>query len=195
MLKLEPNKYYHIYNRGNNKERLFYSPNNHEYFLSKFNHHCFHVFDTYSYCLMSNHFHFLVSVRSIAEQTRLFADSNLRSKVLRSPSRHLSNFFNSYTQSINKERNRTGSLFQRPFKRKEVDSDDYFRKLIVYIHQNPVHHKFTKSFKDYPYSSYSHFLNFDEDSFLNREKVLDLFGGLVNFEAAHSENIFDVGVF
>jgi hypothetical protein len=68
-------------------------------------------------------------------------------------------------------------------------------KLIVYIHQNPVHHKFTKSFKDYPYSSYSHFLNFDEDSFLNREKVLDLFGGLVNFEAAHSENIFDVEVF
>ncbi|XWN36380.1 MAG: hypothetical protein ROO71_10520 [Balneola sp.] len=133
---------------------------------------------------MSNHFHFLVSVRSIAEQTRLFADSNLRSKVLRSASRHLGNFFNSYTQSINKQRGRTGALFQRPFKRKEIDSDEYFRKLVVYIHQNPAHHKFEKKFSEYPFSSFSHYIN-EEETFLNRAKTLDLFGGIENFKEAH----------
>lgn len=180
MLKLQPNKYYHIYNR----ERLFYSSRNYEFFLAKFKYHCFHVFDTYGYCLMNNHFHFLVSVRSVAEQKRLFSDANLKSNLLRSPSRHLGNFFNSYTQSINKERNRTGTLFQRPFKRKEIDSDKYFRKLLVYIHQNPTHHKFEREFSAYPFSSFKYYVN-KEDTFLNRDKTLDLFGGIENFKEAH----------
>ena len=119
------------------------------------------------------------------EQRMFFEESDLTSKELRSPSRHLGNFFNSYTQSINKERGRTGALFQRPFKRKEITSDDYFRKLVVYIHQNPAHHKFEKQFSEYPFSSFSHYIN-EEETFLNRHKTLELFGGIENFKEAHS---------
>lgn len=186
-MELEPNRYYHIYNRGNNREPLFYSSANYDFFLKKYRQHCFHIFETYAYCLMGNHFHFLVSVRSLNEQQELFLDANLKSKSLRSPSKHLSNFFSSYTQAINKQQGRVGSLFQKNFKRKEVDSQEYFQRLIVYIHQNPIHHGFSEALNHYPFSSYRHFLNSDETSFINRKKVLQLFGGIENFEAAHED--------
>lgn len=188
MIKLEPNKYYHIYNRGNNREKLFYSDENYEYFLTNYRKHCFHILDTYAYCLMSNHFHMLVSVRSLEKQKELFKQADLKSNKLRSPSRHLGNFFNSYTLSINKQEDRIGSLFQRPFRRKEIETEKYFCRLLVYIHQNPVRHGFVTSVEDYPYSSF-HAYNCEDESFLNRNKALALIGGFKNFQAAHKELI------
>ncbi len=183
-MELQPNHYYHIYNRGNNKGKLFYSTANYEFFLNKYKQHCFHVFETYAYCLMSNHFHLLISVRAKKEQEKLYEKRNLKTKKLRSPSKHLSNFFSSFTQSINKQQNRTGSLFQKNFKRKEIDSDDYFRKLLVYIHQNPARHNLNSKFSEYPYSSFAHYTKNDE-SFLNKGKTIELFGGIENFLGAH----------
>lgn len=118
----------------------------------------------------------------------MFQLKNLRSKQLRLPSRHLGNFFNSYSLSINKQEERTGSLFERPFKRLEVDSEVYFRSMIIYIHQNPLRHGFVDSITDYPFSSYQHYLNEDE-SFLNKEKTLSLFGGIENFKVAHQQQM------
>lgn len=189
-MELLPNHYYHIYNRGNNKEKLFYRTANYEFFLSKYKEHCFHVFETYAYCLMNNHFHLLISTRSKKDQKKLFEKRNLKTKKLRSPSKHLTNFFSSYAQSINRQQGRTGSLFQKNFKRKEIDSDDYFRKLVVYIHQNPSHHNFNNQFSEYPFSSFADYTNKDE-SFLNREKTLELFGGIENLLEVHKKVIFD----
>lgn len=186
MIKLEPLGYYHIYNRGNNRGKLFYQKRNYEYFIDRYLHHCYHIFDTYAYCLMNNHFHLLVKVRTEKEQNELFKKADLNSEKLRSPSRHLSNFFNSYTLSINKQEERVGSLFQRPFRRKEVDSNRYFRQLVIYIHQNPVKHGFVSAINEYPYSSYHDY--FQESSFfVAKDKVLDLFGGLKNFQSAHDK--------
>lgn len=186
MIKLEPSRYYHIYNRGNNREQLFYQERNYEYFINRYIHHCFHVLDTYAFCLMNNHFHLLVGVRSKATQKKLFQHADLNSKKLRSPSRHLSNFFNSYSLSINKQEERVGSLFQKPFRRKEVSSERYFCQLVVYIHNNPVRHGFASSIEEYPYSSFHSYLQ-DKGSFLNTDKVLELFGGIKNFREAHEE--------
>lgn len=190
MIKLVPLKYYHIYNRGNNREKLFYQERNYEYFINRYIHHCFHVLNTYAYCLMNNHFHMLVGVRSDKVQKELFQGADINSKKLQSPSRHLGNFFNSYTLSINKQENRVGSLFQRPFRRKEVNTESYFRQLVIYIHQNPIKHGFTSHIEEYPYSSFHSFLN-DDGSFLNKDKVLELFGGIDNFRAAHEEMLQD----
>jgi len=133
---------------------------------------------------MSNHFHLLISVRSKEEQEKLYESRNLKTKKLRTPSKHLANFFSSYTQSLNKQTGRVGSLFQKNFKRKEIDSDDYFRKLVVYIHQNPAHHNFNSKFSEYPFSSFDHYTKNDE-SFLNKGKTIELFGGIENFKEAH----------
>ncbi len=93
------------------------------------------------------------------------------------------------TLSVNKQQERSGSLFQKNFKRKEIDSEDYFRKLVVYIHQNPIHHGFTDDFRAYSFSSYISFLNDEKSDVLNKKKVLELFGGIENFKAAHYEMI------
>jgi REP element-mobilizing transposase RayT len=68
-----------------------------------------------------------------------------------------SNFFNGYTKAINKRYQRYGSLFAPRFRRLEVTSDDYARRLIRYIHANPVHHGFCKDIGEWPYSSWAHY--------------------------------------
>jgi REP element-mobilizing transposase RayT len=135
---------------------------------------------------MNNHFHMLVSVRPVEIQEELFQKADLNSNQLRSPSRHLSNFFNAYTLSLNKQEDRIGSLFQRPFRRKEVNNESYFCQLVVYIHQNPVKHGFVSNISEYPYSSYRSFYQ-KETSFISTDTVIDLFGGIDNFRAAHEE--------
>jgi len=54
------------------------------------------------------------------------------------PTNHFSHLFNSYTKAINKQETRTGSLFQHSFKRKKIDTEDYLKQLIIYIHTNPI---------------------------------------------------------
>ncbi len=66
---LQFGQYYHIFNRGNNRETLFREERNYPYFLSLFVKHIDPVVDTYAYCLMPNHFHLLVRVKTVEEQT------------------------------------------------------------------------------------------------------------------------------
>ena len=64
------------------------------------------------------------------------------------------NLFFYIKTAVNKKYNRTGSLFEKPFERKRVTSEKYLQNLMFYIHNNPVHHGFTKTIKEYPWSSY-----------------------------------------
>ncbi len=98
--------------------------------------------------------------------------------------KQFSNMNNSYTKSFNKIYDRKGKLFLQSFKRKEVDSDEYFTKLIHYIHSNPVHHQFTKFIKDWKHSSYNTFLS-TSATLLKREEVLNWFGGKEKFIIFH----------
>lgn len=60
---LNTNTYYHIYNHANSSENLFKSDNNYTYFLIKYNQHISPIADTYAYCLIPNHFHFLARIK------------------------------------------------------------------------------------------------------------------------------------
>src|SRR6476620_11518170 len=64
---LYPDSYYHIYNRGNNGDNLFYKKENYFHFLKKFNHYLDHYLDTFAYCLLPNHFHLLVRIKDFKE--------------------------------------------------------------------------------------------------------------------------------
>jgi len=81
---------------------------------------------------------------------------------------------------------RTGALFERPFKRIPVDSEAYLMRLIIYIHQNPQKHKFEKDFRDWNYSSY-HELIGDVPTRLQRDNVMRLFGSREDFIRIHQE--------
>ena len=130
--------FYHVYNRGNNREQIFFNRENYRYFLVKFAEYLCGVLDVYAYCLLPNHFHFLVRIKeNLAGLEDLQGLGTERCPV----SQQFSNFFNAYAKAINKQENRTGSLFQRNFKHILIDKEAYLYQVIYYIHRNPVHHK------------------------------------------------------
>ena len=69
------------------------------------------------------------------------------------------NLFSSYTQALNKQQDRKGSLFIPNFKRKLVDDEQYYTNLVHYIHNNPVHHGFARHMEAWKFSSYNSYLS------------------------------------
>jgi hypothetical protein len=111
---------------------------------------------------------------------------NLSGLKHKPPNQYFSNFFNAYARGINIAFQRTGALFERPFKRIPVESESYLIRLIVYIHQNPQKHKFVSDFRDWNYSSY-HELTSDVPTHLNRDRMMELFGSPADFVRIHQE--------
>ncbi len=173
-IPLIPGKFFHIYNRGNNRENLFHEARNYECFLRLYAYHILPIADTYAYCLLKNHFHFLVRIKDGPEKSRHPAGL----------SQPFSNFFNAFTRTVNKEYGRTGALFQRPFGRIAVESDSHLLRLIVYIHQNPQKHCLVRDFREWPFSSF-HVQFSGEQSFVNRENVMKLFASRKNWRSDH----------
>jgi len=181
-IPLEPGHYYHIYNRGNNRENIFIEERNYLYFMQLYQKYILPVCDTFAYCLLRNHFHILVRVKELQNQTsEVLKTSEVSSKTV---TQQFSNFFNSYTKSINATYKRSGSLFQNRFGRIEVDSDRYFAQLIHYIHFNPQKHGFVEDFRQYPYSSYQAIVS-EKPTNLCRHEVLDWFQGKNSFVNIH----------
>jgi REP element-mobilizing transposase RayT len=181
---LQPGVYYHIYNRGNNRENLFLEHRNYPYFLDLYKKHIEPVADTYAYCLMRNHFHWLVRIKETSQVLKTCEVSNKKFN----PAQGFSNFFNAYAKAINKRYGRTGSLFEERFGRIPVTNTTYFENLIFYIHFNSEKHCFVADFRDWTWSSY-HMLIGNGPTILKRDEVLHLFGGLQEFEKFHRERL------
>lgn len=194
--------FYHIYNRGNNHGDLFLQERNYAYFLHLWWKHVSPIAETWAYCLMRNHFHAVVYIRNKEDLTGLKrqlagqgprvnqdahrSDAREDLSGLKDPSKYFSNFFNAYARSVNIATQRTGALFERPFKRIPVDSTTYLMQLIVYVHQNPQKHKFVNDFREWIYSSY-HLLVSEAPTRLQRERVIQLFGSREDFVRIHQE--------
>lgn len=182
--KLYPGRFYHIFNRGNNKENLFSGDRDYRHFLELYSYHIFPIADTFAYCLMRNHFHVLLKIKSEEEWHLELADPHPHIEFAALLSRRFSNFFNAYTKWFNLAHQRTGSLFEERFKRIEVASDRYFTNLVFYIHFNPQKHGFVDDFREWPWSSYSAILS-SQNTKLQREIVLEQFESRENFEKFH----------
>ena len=175
IIPLENGKYYHIYNRGINSDILFKENDNYNYFLKLYETHIDPIGETFAWCLMKNHFHFLIRIKEIDE---------IKAEIKILPSQSFSNLFNAYTKAFNKKYNRHGALFERPFRRKWVNYDSYFQNLIVYIHNNPVHHKICDNPLEYAWSSYLSCLS-DKPTKLKRQEVIEMFDDIENFKYVH----------
>ena len=205
--------YYHIYNRGTNGENIFIQERNYEHFLKLYEKHISPVADTFAYCMLRNHFHIAVRIKSEEEilktlrvsssnQNRVkqnnFAnqDTNRSRKPLGSnipedyASQRFSNFFNAYAKSINIAYSRTGSLFEHPFGRVPITDDRQFWTVIAYIHQNPQKHKFVQDFRDWKYSSYGVILS-TKHSIINRDEVMKWFGNKDEYLSLHNDWVAD----
>tara|TARA_R110001583_G_scaffold74255_2_gene205772 strand:- start:6352 stop:6645 length:294 start_codon:yes stop_codon:yes gene_type:complete len=90
-----PAHFYHLYNRGNNKEHIFYNDDNYTYFLTLVKKYLLPICDIYSFCLLPNHFHFIIKIK---EFENLPESIKLGNNKLHQP---FSNLFNAYTKAIN----------------------------------------------------------------------------------------------
>ncbi len=177
---LEPDFYYHIYNRANGSEKLFLNEDNYSYFLQKYNFYISPIAHSFAYCLMPNHFHFVIRIKSFSQTS----DVSKTSDVL-NPIEAFRRLLMSYTKAFNKQNNRKGSLFTPKFNRIKITSEEYLKNTINYIHQNPVIHGYVKELDEWRYSSYTSLLN-DKSTKLNRQDVLYLFNDLNNFVDYHN---------
>ncbi len=130
--------YYHFYNRGRSKLSIFLEPENHIFVLRKLLHYLPALeLSMIAYCLMPNHYHFLVR-----------QDGEQRAGLL--PQR----VFNSYTKAYNKRYDHSGTLFEGNYRVKPVENDSHLLHLCRYIHGNPVKDGLVDQLADWPYSNY-----------------------------------------
>ncbi len=190
---LLPNHYYHIYNHAVGNENLFRKKDNYTYFLQKYTQYIHPIAQTFAYCLMPNHFHFLIKIRSLEEIIEYYkalkgkkeheiADMNVADFNIQ----QFSNFFNAYAKAYNTVFDRKGSLFVDKVKRKLVYDEQYLTTLIVYIHKNPVHHGLCNEISRWGFSSYHSILS-QSSTKIERNTVLTLFGGDESFVEAHQK--------
>jgi len=177
--------FYHIYNRGNNRENIFIEERNYRHFLHLYQQHIQPIADTYAYCLLKNHFHLLVKIKTEAE-IALAADAKGSTEKMTSgyPSRMFSNFFNAYAKSMNLAYGRVGALFQHPFGRKLIADNSHLAAAVIYIHHNPQKHGFVSDYRDWRFSSFRE-LTGDGETIIQRSEVLGMFGGEKTFLSIH----------
>jgi putative transposase len=216
MQKTEPlihGQNYHIYNCGINGTPLFNEHNNYEHFLCLYEKYIEPIADTYAWCLMGNHFHLLVRIKDVEEigfYVPLDSDGSSKDESVRfktisaadlsesagsdrvsikvpNPTKHFSHLFNAYCKYFNFMYKRHGSLFERPFKRINIDNEAYLKQVVLYIHNNPVRHGFCNHPVEYAWSS---FLvdAYDERALNNRNQLFKWFGGKTEFDDAHNKN-------
>jgi putative transposase len=185
---LVPNTFYHIYNRGNNKEKIFYKDSNYLFFLSNIDKYLSGYSNLFAYCLIPNHFHMIIKTLSEDEvntKAKVSDESNTLEygTIIGEQFRKL---FMSYTKAINKQENREGSLFKKLYQRKPITSEEYLIRSVIYVHLNTVHHKITRDFENYKWSSFNKILN-KMKSNLQKEEILEMFGGKENYISIHRE--------
>ena len=187
--RFEPGNFYHVYSHGNAEDNIYREEENYCYFLKRYAHYITPVARTFAFCLMPNHFHFLVQIREAEELSPFFESKGKKGKDLSILiSRQFSNLLNAYTKAFNKKYNRRGKLFLKSLKRKPVKNEKYFLRLIWYIHSNPVLHGFVEEIQQWPHSSYQIILS-QKKTKIEREELLRRFRNRINFRAFHEKAI------
>lgn len=166
-MELHPYQYYHIYNRSNNNEDVFKSPENYIFFLQKYRRYFEKDFKTLAYCLMPTHFHFLICIQS---------------ENIEQVKKNFGVLLSSYTKAINKKHTRHGSIFQSHTKAKHVDDDRYLMTLLTYIHQNPVRSGLAHSLEDWEYSSYRDYIGMRDGTLPQKKIINDYFASIEEFK-------------
>ena len=130
--------YYHVYNRGANRELIFRNDANYRFLLQRMKENLREwQASVIAYCLMPNHYHFVL---------RQDGDCALSGFVQA--------VFNSYTKAFNKMWQRSGTLFEGPFEAIQVDKERYLLQLCRYVHRNPLDAGLVTDIPEWQYSNY-----------------------------------------
>lgn len=190
---LLPDGVYHIFNRAIGNEKLFKEQDNYRYFLDKYVQHLSPVVETLCWCLLPNHFHMMVRIKSVEVISKHFrekknADLIHNDQIPEFLMERFSNWLNSYTKSFNKVYNRKGSLFIDYMRRVEVSGGPQFCSTLFYIHKNPVHHSYCKHIEEWTWSSYKEYI-YNKQRIIQPKEVLLEFGSLDEFVKFHQQPV------
>jgi REP element-mobilizing transposase RayT len=169
---LQKGRIYHIYNQGNNREKIFLSERNYLYFISLVEKYLVPNYNIYAFSLIPNHFHFLIGIDN---------NSDLPDDKLHLP---LSNLFNAYSQAFNKENRRTGSLFRDRYRRTLINDESHFFIAFQYIHLNHIKHGLSKNVLGYKWSSLKLYCD-DLCSWIDKKLVMYIVGNIDNLVEIH----------
>ena len=158
--------FHHIYNRGANKEKIFFDKNDYIYFLKKLREYKQELrINILCYCLMPNHFH-------------IFAEQTSDQFPL---SGFISSLTNSYTKSINKKYKRSGVLFEGRTKSKHCEDESYFRWIFKYILSNHVKDGLVEHVTDWDFSNARDLFGLRDDDLCENHKVFEYFDSKKQF--------------
>lgn len=153
---------YHIYNRGNNKEPIFLCDGDYLHFINLCQKFILPRCQILAWCLMPNHFHFMVEVNEESLNPIKWGGNIMPS---------LSNGFqllqSNYAKMINYRENRSGSLFQQKTKSKLLEIKNYALTAFWYIHQNPVKALIAKNMLEWEHSSYKEYCGLRKENLCN----------------------------
>jgi REP element-mobilizing transposase RayT len=142
---MHPDTFYHIFNRGNQRQLLFLREHNYPYFMGKISNTFINDIHLIAFCLMPNHFH-LMAYTSLDFNYQQF-------------SRRLGVMLRSYTRGLQNQEHFVGSLFQQNTRRKELKNPQDVYNCFQYIHQNPVNANLATKLEQWKYSSFNEYLN------------------------------------
>ena len=171
----EPDNFYHIYNRGNNSQIIFFDDENYQYFVNKIKELVVPACHLLAYCLLPNHFHLLVMANKVS-------CNNYRSKTGKiteeqNLTKRIALLLSSYSQGVNRKRNRTGSLFQKKTKAKSLNESkshtDYLTFYFQYIHQNTVMAGLVNKMENWPFSSFNEYARNDSTGLCDKGLAME----------------------
>lgn len=154
---LLPNSFFHIYNRGNRKKKIFHSAKDYDVFLRLLSKYLdiYKPLQLFSYCLMPNHYHLLLRTSSeIDDLVRL-----------------MHRFMTSYAIYFNKKYQQIGHLFESPYKSKYLPQEKDIIRTLRYIANNPVKAQLCRNSNDYKWLWTSELLFVSFEKKLIEEKM------------------------
>ena len=183
-------EFYHVYNRGNNKQPIFFKKNNYLFFLRKIREQLSPCSNIINYCLMPTHFHIIIQAneKSISER------KSFGGKPMQEFAYRVGMLLSSYTQAINIQNNTTGSLFQQKTKAKILSEEvegiiqNYLENCFFYVHNNPFEAGLVASLHDWLYSSYLDYIGKRNDTLCDKEIFFKLTGLTINDILNRTEN-------
>lgn len=167
-MQLTDGSVFHVYSRGNQQKTIFYTEANYFYFIRKMEKELLPHAHLLGYCLMPNHFHWLVQIKASelsAEKENTYAASFSKATAV---------LLRSYTRAIQRQQQFTGSLFQQNAKSKILATRNDILNCLNYIHNNPVKANLTSKANDWKYSSLNEYLATGDSGICNKNLLFEL---------------------
>jgi REP element-mobilizing transposase RayT len=162
-----PNGYYHLYNRGAHQSDIFRSDADYVFLLKKLKELAARDnISVIAYCLMSNHYHFLMRQNGEIEISSL-----------------MQALFNNYSKAFNIKYRHSGTLFEGPYKAIAVETGSYLLHVCRYIHRNPLEAGMVVKPEQWHYSNYPEFIGARNGSLVDHEFVTENFGTPAEYQA------------